>query len=108
MNANRPATNATEGDITDSPDDARSRAEAKILAGQRVSASDMEGLSQVELRLLRNTVYARHGRIFAKPEVRRYFSSRSWYTPRPDYSDSDLTAADQANIRLILDAEKNK
>ncbi len=107
-NANRPAMDATEGDVTDSPDDARSRAEAKILAGERLSASDIEGLSQVELRLLRNTVYARHGRVFAKPEVRRYFSSRSWYTPRPDYSDSDLTAADQANIRLILDAEKNR
>ena len=88
--------------------EARSRAESKILAGQRLSPADLEGLSQLELRRLRNTVYARHGRIFERPEMRRYFNARPWYNPRPDYTDAELTAADQANVQLILQAEKTR
>jgi serine/threonine-protein kinase len=82
-------------------------AETKILAGERLAPSDIKGLSRLELRLLRNTAYARHGRVFDRPEMRRYFSSKSWYRPRGDYRDSELTAVDKANINLILEAEKN-
>ncbi|MEW6210648.1 MAG: protein kinase [Acidobacteriota bacterium] len=88
--------------------DAMSRAESKILAGQRLAPSDLEGLSQMELRRLRNTVYARHGRIFERPEMRRYFNARPWYSPRPDYTDAVLTAADQANVQLILQTERTR
>ncbi len=86
--------------------EAMSRAESKILAGQRLEASDLEGMSQLELRSLRNTVYARHGRIFERPEMRRYFNARPWYNPRADYTDAELTATDQANVQLIIQTEK--
>jgi len=86
----------------------KDRAEAKILSGGLLTSRDLEGISQIELRLLRNTVYARHGRIFDREEMRHYFSNRPWYTPRPDYRDSDLTRIDQANIRLILASEKSR
>lgn len=86
----------------------KDRAEAKILSGGLLSTRELEGIPQNELRLLRNTIYARHGRVFDNPEMRRYFSSRSWYTPRSDYRDSDLTSVDQANIRLILATEKSQ
>jgi serine/threonine protein kinase len=88
--------------------DAMIRVESKILAGQRLATADLEGLSQMELRRLRNTVYARHGRIFERPEMRRYFSTRPWYNPRADYTDAVLTAADQANLQLILQTEKTR
>ncbi|HSE98401.1 MAG TPA: protein kinase, partial [Blastocatellia bacterium] len=81
------------------------RAESLILANQRLSESDLEGLPATRLRMLRNTVYARHGRLFNAPVVRVYFMSRDWYSPRPDYKDSDLTPIDRANIRLISIAE---
>jgi hypothetical protein len=81
------------------------RAENKILANQRLSESEIEGLPLLRLRVLRNTVYARHGRTFRIPQIRFYFQSKSWYTPRPDYRDSDLTPIDRSNIRTILAAE---
>ncbi|HWP44209.1 MAG TPA: YARHG domain-containing protein, partial [Blastocatellia bacterium] len=83
------------------------RAENKILANQRLTESDLEGLSAGRLRMLRNTVYARHGRPFRAPVVRVYFQSREWYRPRPGYSDADLTPVDRANIRTILAAERS-
>ncbi|HET9529047.1 MAG TPA: YARHG domain-containing protein, partial [Blastocatellia bacterium] len=81
------------------------QAENKILANQRLTESDLEGLPIGRLRMLRNTVYARHGRPFQVPAVRLYFQARDWYTPRPGYRDSDLTPVDRANVRTIMMAE---
>jgi serine/threonine-protein kinase len=80
-------------------------AENKILANQRLAESDLQGLPLLRLRMLRNTVYARHGRPFRVAPIRLYFQSRSWYTPRPGYRDSDLTPIDRMNIRTIQAAE---
>jgi hypothetical protein len=81
------------------------RAENKILANQRLTESELEGFPLLKLRVLRNTVYARHGRTFRIPQIRSYFQSKGWYNPRPDYRDSDLTPIDRSNIRTILAAE---
>lgn len=103
-----PQIEQDSGDRPSSGIASKDRAEAKILSGGLLSSRDLEGISQLELRLLRNTIYARHGRIFDRPEMRRYFSRRPWYTPRPGYRDSDLTRIDQANIRMILAAERSR
>lgn len=50
---------------------------------------DLSGLSAEELRLARNEVYARHGRIFSADDLHTYFSSKSWYIPRYDASEFD-------------------
>jgi serine/threonine protein kinase len=82
-------------------------AEEKILAGDRLNSSDLAGLAKPRLRLLRNTVYARHGRIFDSADLRAYFNRQSWYQPSNSYRDSMLTATDKANIATIL-AEENR
>lgn len=81
------------------------QAEDKIVKGEELSGGDVGGLSLPEIRRLRNAVFARHGRIFQTPELQNYFVSRSWYTPRSNYSDRDLTAGDRANTRIIMAAE---
>jgi serine/threonine-protein kinase len=82
-------------------------AEQKILAGERLSSSTIAGLPKPRLRLLRNTVYARHGRIFDSTDLRAYFNRQSWYQPSQLYKDSMLTTTDRANIETIL-AEENR
>ena len=79
--------------------------ESRILEGSLLSEADLVGVSQDELRLLRNTVYARHGRPFLRPEIQQYFDGRSWYMRRNNYSNADLTFNDRANVRLIQKAE---
>jgi hypothetical protein len=76
--------------------------EESVVRGDRIGRSDLATLSQVELRRLRNAIYARHGRMFNTPELQRYFDSRPWYTRRFDYNDRDLTAADKVNLNLIV------
>jgi hypothetical protein len=81
------------------------RTEAKILKGQALDESDLAGLSRSELSRLRNTVYARHGRVFNRPEIQQYFDKRPWYKPREDYTDDMLTTTDRYSINLIRVAE---
>jgi serine/threonine-protein kinase len=98
-NANRPETTKAP------PADAKGKVESKIFNNDLLDKGDLAGIADADLRLLRNTVYARHGRIFDAPELQRYFSTRSWYRPRSEYKDADLTANDRANITMIKTAE---
>ena len=67
-----------------------------------LSGSDLSGLSKSQLRILRNTIYARHGRKFKSKDLQRYFSGFSWYTPRYDeISPSSLSDVEKHNISLI-------
>jgi hypothetical protein len=58
-----------------------------------------------DLRVLRNEVYARHGRIFKDPKLQKYFESQAWYKPNPDFKDDQLNEIEAANLKKIVDAE---
>lgn len=62
--------------------------------------------SLAQLRYLRNAFYARYGRTFDDPELDKYFRSRGWYTPNPQYRDTLLTDIERANIGFIVEYEK--
>ena len=69
---------------------------------------DIRNLSSKELRLARNEIYARHGRLFKDDELQRYFNSKSWYFGRvrsEDFTDSMLSAVEKANIEFIRSYE---
>jgi len=92
-------------DMTGEFSPAAARVETKVLNGVSVSPNDIAGLPRAELRRLRNTVYARHGRIFERMELQQYFDGRPWYKKRAAYTDDDLTPVDRDNINLIRAAE---
>lgn len=58
-----------------------------------------------ELRLVRNEVYARHGRSFQSADLQAHFQGTGWYRARADYSDALLTSNDRANATLIQSFE---
>jgi serine/threonine protein kinase len=82
-------------------------AEVKILGGSLLSPSDVSGMTAAQLRLLRNTVAARHGLIFQAADLRRHFQSRSWYKPTPEFEERLLTSNDRANADLLKAFEEN-
>ncbi|MEP6925905.1 MAG: YARHG domain-containing protein [Pyrinomonadaceae bacterium] len=75
------------------------------IAKKPKTADDFSGLFTEDLRLLRNEIYARHGRIFKTKVLNDYFSEQSWYKPDPSYSDSMLTAIESENLKAIKEAE---
>ena len=73
--------------------------------------ADLEGLSQGELRIARNEIYARHGRTFDDPQLQAYFDACDWYegTISPsDFQDSSLSEIERANRALIVAYEEEK
>lgn len=72
-----------------------------------LKAETFEGLFTEELRVLRNEIYARHGRVFKDAELQKTFAAMTWYKPNPEYNDSMLTETEKANLKLIVEAEKS-
>ena len=68
--------------------------------------ADLEGFSKAALRIWRNAIYARHGRIFKSEDLQALFNEYIWYEPDENYSDDKLTDTDLANIKLIQEFEE--
>lgn len=77
-----------------------------------LSIADLENLSDKELRLARNEIYARRGRKFKDSELQKYFNGCSWYdgyiAPDDFNDDRMLNKYERANAYLILDYEKSR
>ena len=75
--------------------------EDKLIAPQM-----LHGLSLNELRLLRNEIYARHGRQFQAQWLQQYFWGQPWYQPDENFKDEELSGANKQNVETIVAYEK--
>ena len=55
-----------------------------------------------QLDLMRNEIYAEYGLRFKTEKWQKYFQSQTWYKPRFDKVDEQLTEIDKHNLDLIL------
>jgi hypothetical protein len=67
---------------------------------------ELRQLSLRDLRLLRNTIYARRGRPFKSPLLQEHFAQMPWYKADPSYTDARLTKTDKRNVDLIRSVEE--
>lgn len=83
--------------------------EAKIrekLSTEVLREDTLSDLFTEDLRVLRNEIYARRGRIFKSAELQKYFAAQSWYQPNPDFKDEQLSEIEFQNLALIKKAEE--
>lgn len=76
-----------------------------------ISAGEVASLTNWELRLARNEIFARRGRLFDDPSLASYFSSKSWYhgTILPeDFSEDGLSKIEKENIEVIKAEEARR
>jgi hypothetical protein len=85
----------------------RSPLEDPNVLARKLTQAQIADLSRRDLRLARNTIFARYGRSFKSPILQDWFSQKTWYAVDPKYSDSRLTDVDKANIEL-LQARENE
>lgn len=52
------------------------------LSTRYATYNDIRNYDKGQIRVLKNSIYARHGRRFKDKQLRSYFSSQSWYKPR--------------------------
>lgn len=77
-----------------------------------LTEDEIYALSKEEMRIARNEIYARHGRIFDDEGLSEHFNSKSWYTPL--YSAEEFDAMgdeifneyEYANKNLITEIEE--
>lgn len=69
-----------------------------------LTSSDLKGLSNWELKIARNEIYARRGRLFNDANLQNHFNSCTWYSGYiyPDkFNDDNLNKVEKYNIQLI-------
>lgn len=74
-----------------------------------LTEADLEGLTKEELRLARNELYARHGRLFQDEMLQSYFNSKDWYDgyiDPDDFNERMLNDYEMANKDLIVEYER--
>ncbi len=73
--------------------------------------SDLKELSDEELRIARNEIYARHGRKFQAEDLQKYFGEMDWYEGKiepDDFKDEMLSDIERENANLIKEVEEDR
>jgi hypothetical protein len=81
---------------------ALSPGDMELFEDKLIADSMLRGLSLHELRLLRNEIYARHGRIFKTMWIQQYFGGQPWYDPKEEFKDEEISGSDKTNIETIV------
>ena len=75
---------------------------------------ELVGLTDEQLRIARNELYARHGYIFTTSEMIDYFNSKQWYIDiknkisKDKFKESMFNKYEKANLELIQNEEKER
>lgn len=74
-----------------------------------ITESELTGMSEWELRVARNEIFARHGRRFKDTALQSYFDNLSWYygyiSPE-NFKEDSLNKYEKANLDVIIEFEK--
>ena len=75
-----------------------------------LTSADLSECTCWELRVLRNEIYARHGRKFKSQDLQDYFSAQPWYSIDPNNLNGDKgqNEYEKKNARIILLEEKGR
>jgi hypothetical protein len=77
------------------------------LATEPLQEGQLGDMFAEDLRVLRNEVYARHGRVFKDADLQKYFDAQPWYKANPDFKDDQLNEIEAANLAKIKAAEES-
>ena len=77
------------------------------------SKAELETLSDDQLRIAHNEIYARYGKIFRSEDLQKYFDAKSWYDGRYSADEFDrmnveLNSHEQHNADLLQQIRKDR
>ncbi|MEH2351337.1 MAG: YARHG domain-containing protein [Nostoc sp.] len=74
------------------------------LSQKLVTDADLEGKEGLELDIMRNSIFAHHGRRFETPGLQDYFDKQPWYNPiysPKEFPTNSLSKLEQKNVDYI-------
>ena len=75
------------------------------------SESELRELTNYELYIARNEIFARHGRMFNNEDLQAYFGSKDWYHPTvaaDDFDESVFNSSEKQNIETMAKIENER
>ncbi|UIR57031.1 YARHG domain-containing protein [Sphingobacterium sp. SRCM116780] len=72
----------------------------------RLTEAQLKNLKKLDLEIIRNTIFARHGYAFTKINVRQFFDPVDWYVPVSNDVTKELSQLERDNIALLTRFEK--
>lgn len=68
---------------------------------QKLAEKDIKNLRKLDLEIIKNSVFARHGYSFKKATYRNFFEQTDWYIPVSNNVDNDLSPMEKENVALL-------
>lgn len=68
---------------------------------QKLSEKDLKNLRKLDLEIIKNSVFARHGYSFKKETYRDFFEQTNWYIPVSNNVDNELSPMEKDNVALL-------
>ncbi len=68
---------------------------------QKLTEKDLKNLRKLDLEIIKNSVFARHGYSFKKETYRNFFEQTDWYIPVSGNVDNELTPMEKENVALL-------
>lgn len=68
---------------------------------QKLTEKDLKNLRKLDLEIIKNSVFARHGYSFKKETFRYFFEQTEWYIPVSNNVDADLSPLEKENVALL-------
>lgn len=68
---------------------------------QKLTENDLKNLRKLDMEIIKNSVFARHGYAFKKQTYRNFFEQTDWYIPVSNNVDKDLSPMEKENVALL-------
>ena len=68
---------------------------------QKLTEKQLKNLRKLDLEIIKNSVFARHGYSFKKKTYRNFFEMTDWYVPVSNNVDADLSPLEKENVALL-------
>ena len=68
---------------------------------QEFTEKELKNLRKLDLEIIKNAIYARHGYSFKKQTFRNFFEQTDWYIPVSNDVENDLTPMEKSNIAML-------
>ena len=68
---------------------------------QKLTEKELKNLRKLDLEIIKNSVFARHGYSFKKETYRHFFEQTDWYIPVSNNVDQELSPMEKDNVALL-------
>lgn len=68
---------------------------------QKLTGKELKNLRKLDMEIIKNAVFARHGYAFKKQTYRSFFEQTDWYIPVSNNVDNELSPMEKDNVALL-------